>query len=156
MPWECRSPRSILPQYWGHVYWGLSSSSPQEDRACVYVVSFWVPSSHMAHSLCSEGVAECSCCSVAKLCPTLCDSMNCSTPGLPVHHLLPEFTETHVHWVSDSIQPSHPLLPSSPLALNLSQHQGLFHWVQWVECMHEQHVCPQRKTQQNSSLGPQP
>ena len=55
--------------------------------------------------------------------------MNCSTPGLPVHHQLPESTQTHVHWVGDTIQPSHPLLsPFSP-ALNLSQHQGLFKWV---------------------------
>ena len=54
--------------------------------------------------------------------------MNCSTPGLPVHHQLPQFTQTHVHWVGDDIQPSHPLLSLS-LALNLSQHQGLFKWV---------------------------
>ena len=55
--------------------------------------------------------------------------MNCSTPGLPVHHQLPEFTQTRVHWVGDAIQPSHPLLSPSPPALNLSQHQGLFKWV---------------------------
>ena len=59
-------------------------------------------------------------------CPTLCDPMSCSTPGLPVHHQLPEFTQTHVHRVSDAIQPSHPLSSPSPPALNLSQHQGLF------------------------------
>ena len=64
--------------------------------------------------------------SVAQSCTTLCDPMNCSTPGLPVHNQLPESTQTHVHRVGDAIQPSHPLLsPSSP-ALNLSQHQGLF------------------------------
>ena len=57
-------------------------------------------------------------------CPTLCDPMDCSTPGLTVHHQLPEFTQTHVHWVSDAIQPSHPLLSPSPPAFNLSQHQG--------------------------------
>ena len=67
--------------------------------------------------------------SVAQSCPTLCDTMNCSMPGLPVHHQLPEFTQTHVHWVSDSIQPSHPPLSPSPPACNLSQHQGLFKWV---------------------------
>ena len=67
--------------------------------------------------------------SVAQLCLTLCNPMNRSTPGLPVHHQLLEFTQTHVHWVSDAIQPSHPLLSPSPLALNLSQHQGLFKWV---------------------------
>ena len=64
--------------------------------------------------------------SVAQLSPTLCDPMNPSTPGLPVHHQVPEFTETHVHRVSDAIQPSHPLSSPSPLAPNPSQHQSLF------------------------------
>ena len=64
--------------------------------------------------------------SVAQSCPTLCDPMNCSTPGLPVHHQLPEFTQTHVHRVHDAIQPSHPLLSPSPPAPNPSQHQSLF------------------------------
>ena len=63
--------------------------------------------------------------SVAQLCPTLSDSMNHSMPGLPVHHQLPESTQTHVHRVGDAIWPSHPL-SSPPPALNLSQHQGLF------------------------------
>ena len=67
--------------------------------------------------------------SVTQSCPTLCDAMNCSTPRLPVHHQLPEFTQTHVHWVSDAIQQYHPLSSPSPPALNLSQHQGLFKWV---------------------------
>ena len=60
---------------------------------------------------------------------TLCDSMNRSMPSLPVNHRLPEFTQTHVHRVSDAIQPSHPLSSPSPPAPNLSQHQGLFQWV---------------------------
>jgi len=64
--------------------------------------------------------------SVAQLCPTLCDTMNCSMPGLPVHHHLLEFTQTHVHRVSDAIQPSHPLSSPSPPAPNPSQHQSLF------------------------------
>ena len=63
--------------------------------------------------------------SVAQSCPTLCDPMNRSTPGLPVHHQLPEFTQTHVHRGSDTIQPSHPLSSLSPPAPNPSQHQGL-------------------------------
>ena len=67
--------------------------------------------------------------SVAQSCLTLCNPMNRSTPGLPVHHQLPEFTQTHVHWVGDAIQPSHPLSSPSPPALNLSQHQGFFKWV---------------------------
>ena len=66
--------------------------------------------------------------SVAHSCPTLYVPMNRSTPGLPVHHQLPEFTQTHVHWVGDAIQPSHPLSSSSSPALNLSQNQGLFRW----------------------------
>ena len=66
---------------------------------------------------------------VAQSCPTLCDPMNRSTPGLPVHHQLPEFTETHVHRVGDAIQPSHPLSSPSLSAPNPSQHQGLFQWV---------------------------
>ena len=67
--------------------------------------------------------------SVAQSCSSLRDTMNCSTPGLPVHHQLLQFTQTHVHWVGDAIQPSHPLSSPSPPALNLSQHQGLFKWV---------------------------
>ena len=64
--------------------------------------------------------------SVAQSCPTLCDPMNRSTPGLPVHHQLPEFTQTHIHRVGDAIQPSHPLSSPSPPAPNPSQHQSLF------------------------------
>ena len=71
---------------------------------------------------------------VAQLHQTLCDPMNCSTPGLPVHHQLPEFTQTQVHQVIDAIQPSHPLSSPSPPAPNLSQHQSLF---QWVNSSHE-------------------
>ena len=67
--------------------------------------------------------------SVAQWYLTLCDSIDCSMPGLPVHHQLPEFTQTHIHWVGDAIQPSHPLSSPFPPALNLSQHQGLFKWV---------------------------
>ena len=67
--------------------------------------------------------------SVTQSCLTICDPMERSTPGLSVHCQLPEFTQTHVHWVSDAIQPSHPLSSPSPLALNLSQHHGTFKWV---------------------------
>ena len=67
--------------------------------------------------------------SVAQSCPTLCNPMNCSMPGLPVHHQLPEFTQTHVHRVGDAIQPSHPLSSPSPSAPNPSQHQSLYQWI---------------------------
>ena len=71
------------------------------------------------------------CCSrrVTQSCLTLCNPLDCSTPGFPVHHYLPEFAQIDIYWVDDAIQPSHPLSPLSPLALNLSQHQGLFQWV---------------------------
>ena len=72
--------------------------------------------------------------SVILSCLTLCSPMDCSMPGFPVHHQLPEFTQTHLHWVSDAIQPSHPLSSPSPPELNLSQHQGLF---QWVSSLHQ-------------------
>ena len=67
--------------------------------------------------------------SVTKSCPTLCDSMDRSTPGFPVHHQIPKLTQTQVHRVDDAIQPSHPLLSPSPHTFNLFQHQGLFIWV---------------------------
>ena len=72
--------------------------------------------------------------SVAQSCPTLCNPMNRSTSGLPVHHQLPEFTQIHIHRVSDAIQLSHPLSSPSPPAPNPSQHQSLF---QWVNSSHE-------------------
>ena len=69
------------------------------------------------------------CCSVAQSCLTLCDPMNCSMPGFPVLQYLSELAQTHVHWVGEAIQPSHPLLSPSLYTFNLSQHQGLFKWV---------------------------
>ena len=72
--------------------------------------------------------------SVTQPCLTLCDPMDCSTPGLPVHHQLPEFTQLHVHWVGHATQPSHALPSPSPPALNPSQHQGL---CQWVSSLHQ-------------------
>ena len=73
-----------------------------------------------------EPVESCCYCSVTQYCLTLCNPTDCTTPGLPVHHQLPEFTQTHVHRVGDAIQPSHPLSPPSSPAFDLSQHQGLF------------------------------
>ena len=67
--------------------------------------------------------------SIAQPCLTLCDLMDCSTPGFPVHHQLLKLAQTHVHQVSDAIQPSHPLPFPSPPAFNLSQHQGIFQWI---------------------------
>ena len=74
------------------------------------------------------------CCSVTQSCLTLCNPTDCSRPGLPVPHHLPEFAQVHVHGIGHAIQPSHPLMPSSASALNLSQHQGL---CQLVVCSHQ-------------------
>ena len=87
------------------------------------------------------------CCSVAQPCPTLCNCMDCSTPGLPIPHRLLDFAQAHVHRISDAVQPSHPLTPSSPSALNLSQHQGLF---QWVICLYQMAKILERKLQHQS------
>ena len=95
-----------------------------------------------------ESPSPCCCSSVAQSCPTLCNPMNCSTPGFPVLHHLPELAQTHVHLVSDTIQPSRP--PSSPslTAFSLSQHQGLFQWVgssqQVAKVLELQHQSSQR------------
>ena len=86
---------------------------------CMLLAYWWFPGSFYSSVQFS---------SVAQSCLTPCNPMNRSTPGLPVHHQLPESTQTHVHWVGDAIQPSHPLSSPSP-AFCLSQHQGLFKWV---------------------------
>ena len=90
-------------------------------RARSHSESFWVVLRTTDQSVSSVS-------SVAQACLTLCDPMDCSMPSFPVHHQLPELTQTHVHQVGDAIQQSHPLSSPSP-ALNLSQHQGLFQWV---------------------------
>ena len=86
---------------------------------------------------------KCCCCSITKSNPSFCDPMNCSTPGSPILHYLPEFTQIHVHWVSDAIKPSHPLLPPSPLALNLSLHRGsaLHQEAKVLELQHQSFQC---------------
>ena len=83
----------------------------------------------------SNLVSLCCCCSVTQSCLTLCDAMDCSTPGFPVLQHLLELAQTHVHWVSDAIQPSHPLSSPSLPAFCLSQYQGVFS--QWVSCLHQ-------------------
>ena len=92
------------------------------------------PNKHIHSEDMSMNISSVQFSSAARSCLTLCDPMNCSTPGLPVHHQLPEFTQTHVHQVSDAIQPSYPLSSPSPPAPNPSQHQSLF---QWVNSSHE-------------------
>ena len=106
---------------------GLGGFESQTEGICVIkprmgrrtVLYKWLPLLHPSVQFSS----------VAQSCPTLCDPIDCSTPGFPVHHQLPEFTQTHVHPVGDAIQPSHPLSSPSPPAPNPSQHQGLCKWV---------------------------
>ena len=92
-------------------------------------VSLWWQGFDMFNSG-AVGISDFCCwCLVAKSCPTLCDPMDLSMPGFPVLHYLLEFSQTHVHWVSDVIQTSHPLSSPSPLAFNLALHLGVFQWV---------------------------
>ena len=100
-PWGCRA---------GHDWSDLAHKHTRYEKSSLF--SPHLPKSSVQFS------------SVAQSCPTLCNPMDCSTPGLPVHHQLPEFTQTHVYWVGDAIQLSHPLLSPSPPTFNLSQYQG--------------------------------
>ena len=85
---------------------------------------------HLSHSSVFKSIFLLNnCCLVTKSCSNLCDPMDCSTPGFPVLHYFSEFAQTHIHWVSDTIQPSHPLPLPSPSAFNLSKLQGLFQWI---------------------------
>ena len=105
---------------------GFSFLHPLQHLLCVdvFIVVLSIISFTSWSSVCLLSVS-----SVAQSCPTLCDPMDCSMPSLPVHHQLPEFTQTHVHPVSDAMQLFYPLLSPSLPAFNLSQHQGLFKWV---------------------------
>jgi len=111
--------KSPLAECWG-VSWEKAVIRP--SSRVWYAVEIW----WKIVGLTSENKKAICCCSVAKSCPTCYDPMDCSVPGFPDLHYLPEFTQILVHWVSDAIQPFHPPLPSSPPAFNLSQHQGLF------------------------------
>ena len=124
---DCLLWRKLASMSWGH------PSSPPERE--VHVVENTFPAySHVVVV-------------VFQLCPTLCDPMDSNMPGLPVPHHLLEFSQVHVHCISDAVQPSHPLKPSSSPALNLSQHQGLF---QWVVCLHQMTKIPELQLQHQS------
>ena len=127
-----RTEASILPAAESVVSWQLSAGFHCGTRP--WLLSWGPPFSHINRHFID--IYEYYFCppsfqfsSVAQSWPTLCNPMNRSTPGLPVHHQLPEFTQTHVHWVSDAIKPSHPFSSPPPPAFNPSQHQGLFKWV---------------------------
>ena len=133
MPWTaaCQASRSLLSP-------GVCSNSCPLSWWChptfpSFVSSFsscpqFFPASG-SFPVSQSFIPGCRICSVAKLYSTLWDPMDCRTPSFPVLHYLPEFVQTHVHWVGDAIQPSHPLLSPSPPAFNLFLHQGLFQWV---------------------------
>ena len=125
---------------WGTVFFKVTKpgSLPQVHEAVessyhkknfwILTIGKWTASQALSH-LIHTWTLSVQFSSVAQSCPTLCNPMNSSTPGLPVQHQLPESTQTHFHWVSDANQPSHPLSSPFPPTLNLSQHQGLFQWV---------------------------
>ena len=116
------------------LYWDNLISGPQGT-----VFFYWSQSSIFLSPDCCVSIKtisffSCCSCSVAQSCLTLCDPMDCSMPNFPVLHHFPEFVQTHVHWINDANQPSHPLSSPSSLAFSLSQHQGLF---QWVSALHQ-------------------
>ena len=119
----------LLPLHILDVYYRLSSSNILFLLMSVLAVALLLSSPFSSHLYTVSWDRSVQFSSVAQSCQTLCGPMNRSTPGLPVHRQLPEFSQTHLHWVGDTIQPSHPLSSPSPPALNLSQHQGLFKWV---------------------------
>ena len=122
---SCSAARGILPDQGLNPclpHWQVDSSSLSQQGSPIVVLKINLHE-FFIHLRLVESVQFSL---VAQSCPTLCDPMNCSTPGLPVYHQLPEFTQTHVHRVSDAIQPSHPLSSPSPPAPNPSQHQSLF------------------------------
>ena len=110
--------------------WLLAHNYPNPlSRTCFMLQEYLGPAAHtLVHR------AERHLFSSAQSCPTLCDPMDCSTPGFLVHHQLPELPQTCARWVGDAIQPSHPLPSPSPSAFNLYQHQGIF---QWVSSLHQ-------------------
>ena len=110
---------------WGAISFSSVSSQPR-DQTWVFRIA---GRRFMVWATPDKFILNISFSSVTQSCPTLCNPMTHSTPGLPVHHQLPAFTETHAHRISDAIQPSHPLSFPSPPAFNLSQYQGLFRWV---------------------------
>ena len=131
--WNGRGQRKQLACVWSHDVWQRCNFKPSGTSSRMGWAPCWRPltdtdcKSLSSHTTCSWTDTMLK--PVARSCPTLWDPMSFSTPGVPVLHCLPEFVQIHVYWVSDAIQPSHPLPPTSPLALNLAQHQGLFQWV---------------------------
>ena len=129
-PWTVAHQESLSTGFSRQEYWsGLLFPSPgtlQTHGLNPHLMSptlageFFTSSHREAHVLTLQFS------SVTQSCPTLCDPMDCSTPGLPVHHQLPRLTQTHIHQVCDAIQPSHPLLSPSPPAFKFSQHWGIF------------------------------
>ena len=115
---------------WKLTFWVLTTGSPGKTQFSIFQMKLNF-STFIAIISKREDCTSCwaQFSSVTQSCLILCEPVDCSMPDLPVHHQLLGFTQTHVHWVSDAIQPPHPLPSTSPPALNLSQHQGLFKWV---------------------------
>ena len=128
-----------LSYYSIHFFFSIFCLTENEQSSFLFLSSFLHSVGRYCSLICiCWNIIHLCCCSVAKSCLTLCDPMDCSISGFPVLHCLLEFAQTHVQWVGNAIQPSHPLSPTSPPAFNLSQHQGLFQWItQKGEFLHE-------------------
>ena len=116
-------------EYWNGLPFPTSGSSRPKDWTYVFYIYLHLQLGYLPLAPPGKLYDGVQFSSVAQSCQTVCERMDCSTPGFSVHHQLPELAQTHVHWVSDAIQPSHLLSSPSLPAFNLSQHQGLFQWV---------------------------
>ena len=130
-PWivDCQAPLSLgfpRQEYWSGLPFPSPGNLPDPGIKPMSFVSPALACGLFTTEPPGKPNPDCCCCSVTKLSLTICNTMDCSTPVFPVLHYLPEFAQTHIRWVNDAIQPSHPLLPPSPPALNLSQHQCIF------------------------------
>ena len=115
---------------WNGIIWFFFVSCLPHPRDVPKELGLPAQNSNLANGWGFMNICWVSCyCSITQSCPAICNPMDCSTPDFPVLHRLLEFVQTHVHWVGDASQPSHPLSPPSSPALNLHQHQGLFQWV---------------------------
>ena len=126
--WDLLGMKAEIKKNFFCVYWDDHVYIHDRLYICIYILVCQCAESQWFSNVKPISYC-CCCCSVAKLCLILCNPMDCSMPGFPVHHQFRKTAQTHVHWVSDAIQPSHPLSSPPPPAPNPSQHQSLFQWV---------------------------
>ena len=124
-----KEKKFCFEKLWSFIWWGHIIPHYLALEVCKLKEKLSSPPAILNFTFRISIALDCCCCSVTQLCLTLWPHELGSTPGFPLLHYLPEFAQTHVHWVDDAIQSYHPLSPPSSTALNLSRHQGLFQWV---------------------------